>query len=66
MTTRRRKTKASDAVSVAELRDSILAMIAERFAGRELTIDTARMAPRQAAFDLTMAHVRAVAEEAAR
>lgn len=58
MSARRRKAKRSDAVSVAELRDAILAMIAERFQGRELDIDTATMALAQAGFDLRMVRPR--------
>jgi hypothetical protein len=50
-------------VDVVELRDAILAMVAERFEGRELTIETATNALAQASFDLKMAHLRAVAGE---
>jgi hypothetical protein len=59
---RRRIAAAKGPVSVVELRDAILAMIAERFEGRELDIDTATRALRQAGFDLRMAHLRTVAE----
>jgi hypothetical protein len=45
-------------VSVVELKTAILEMIAERFEGRVLTIDTARMA--LAAFDLIQAHLNEV------
>jgi hypothetical protein len=57
----RKKKAPTGEVEVDELKNAILAVIVEKFDGRELTLDTARMALSQVAYDLTVAHLREVA-----
>jgi len=53
-------------VGVPELHAAILRMMVSEFAGRELTIETARMALAQVAYDLTFEHLREVAKRSER
>lgn len=56
-----KRTQLTEEVSVLELKEAILGMMVERFSHRVLTIDTARSALSQAAFDLIQAHLTEVA-----
>jgi len=53
-------------VRVPELHAAILRMMVSEFAGRELTIETARLALAQVAYDLTFEHLREVAKRSER
>ncbi len=49
------------AVTAGEIESDVLALIAERYAGRHLDIETAQLGLANAAHKLIMAHLRAVA-----
>ena len=56
------KMRPGNAVTPLELEQDVLALIAERYAGRHLDIETAQLGLSNAAQRLIVAHLRAVAQ----
>lgn len=59
---KKRVPKASPPVTAKELADDIILFIAGRYEGRTLDIETARIGLSNAAHDLTLIHLREVAQ----